>query len=110
MTDFRKICLPYCIQRQDDGRYIILNRNYKPIGFTTRTGQWLKYEDYPISLSLKITPTRASQLSGEYPPDLKFIFLYDDYTIPTTSKKHMTAYLKKLELLAKWHEDGDICQ
>jgi len=40
----RAIFLPYCIQRLEDGRYVVLNRNYKPLGF--RTTEFLRYEDY----------------------------------------------------------------
>ena len=49
--DFRKIYLPYCLLKHASGGYIVLNRNYKPIGFSTN--EYLIYEDYPIGGSLQ---------------------------------------------------------
>ncbi len=34
--DVRKIHLPYYLQKLDDGRFVILNRIYKPLGFQSR--------------------------------------------------------------------------
>ncbi len=34
-VDFRAISLPYVLQRQEDGSYLVLNRKYKAIGFLT---------------------------------------------------------------------------
>jgi hypothetical protein len=32
-SDFRAMFFPYCLQKQKDGRYVVLNREYKPVGF-----------------------------------------------------------------------------
>ena len=37
------VYMPYCLQRQEDERYAILNREYKPLGFITK--DWIKYDD-----------------------------------------------------------------
>ena len=34
-TDFRAVYFPYCIEKQADGTWVVLNRQYKPVGFNT---------------------------------------------------------------------------
>lgn len=98
--DFRAIFLPYCLEKQANGSYVILNRNYKPIGFNTTES--VVFAQYPISVKIPgIKPAVAAKLSISRGLDTKKIFLYDDQTVPTRSKKNMTAYLNKLEILAK---------
>jgi len=99
-TDFRSVYFPYCIQKQADGSWVVLNRQYKPVGFNT--GEYIKYEEFPVSAKLQgIGPAIANKLaySGEASGDR--IYLYNDGCIPTDSKTNMAAYLKKLEILAK---------
>jgi hypothetical protein len=96
----RAIFLPYCIQRLEDGRYVVLNRNYKPLGF--QTTEHLKYEDYPIPVRFKgLTAKKAATLSAKCSGDLDVIYLYDDGCIPTASAADMKRYLSRLEILAK---------
>jgi len=47
----RVVHLPYCIEKLKDGRYVVLNRNCKPLRFTSASR--VAYEDYPISVKLK---------------------------------------------------------
>lgn len=90
---------PYCLQKQPDGSYLILNRNYKPVGFNTR--DHLKYEDYPVAVRFaRLLGPTAAKLSVHGHADLDNIYLYDDGTIPTDSPANMAAYLKRLETLA----------
>lgn len=96
---FRRVFLPYCLDRQDDGRYAILNRLYKPVGFTTT--EFIAYADHPVLVGLRITEKRAAALSCHGSPDTKRIYLYNDETNPTRSAAHMTAYLSKLAKLAE---------
>lgn len=42
MTDFRASYLPYCLIRQADGRYAVVNRRYKPLGYIT--SDWVDYQ------------------------------------------------------------------
>jgi len=99
-SSVRWVHFPYCIQRQEDGRYAILNRDYKPLGFQTR--KHLKYEDYPILTKFKrLTKRTAARLSVKGSEDLEAIWLYDDANVPTKSAKNMKAYLERLEILAK---------
>lgn len=98
--EVRAVHLPYCIQRQPDGRYVILNRDYKPLGF--RTQERVEYGDYPVSVKLKgLTKRLAAQLSWEGSSDLDKIHLYDDGCVPTDSAKKMQAYMQRLSILAK---------
>jgi len=99
-NDFRAVFFPYCLEKQSDGRYVVLNRKYKPIGFKTRDK--VKYEDYPICVELKglgsITATKLSY-NGDSSTDI--IYLYNDGCVPTASAEHMKNYLRRLEILAK---------
>jgi hypothetical protein len=99
LGDFRAVFLPYCLQKQEDGRYAVLNREYKPVGFFTR--DWVKYEEHPVLVKLKgLTKAKAAKLSDKAETDLDSIFLYNDATNPVRSKANMRAYLAKLEILA----------
>ena len=98
VTDFRGICLPYCLQKQKDGSYVILNRNYKPIGFNT--SDWINYEDYPISLKMKLTKSTVQLLSIEGGVQGDSLYLYNDGTNPMDSTANMRLYMDKLSILA----------
>ena len=99
INDFRAIYMPYCLKRQSDGLYVVLNRGYKPIGFYT--DKHVNYEDYPICVKLKITAALAKKLSHKASDDLETIFLYDDGCVPIRNAANMNNYFKKLALLAK---------
>lgn len=99
--DFRSIFLPYCLKKQDNGTYIVLNRNYKPLGFYTR--EHVEYSDFPISVKIKgINPKTASKLSANCGTNTDTIYLYNDGTVPTHRKNHMETYLTKIASLAKY--------
>lgn len=100
LGDFRAVFLPYCLQKQEDGRYAVLNREYKPVGFYT--SDWVKYEEHPVLVKLKgLTKAKAVKLSDKGDADLDCIYLYNDATNPVRNKVNMRAYLTKLEMLAK---------
>ncbi|WP_416046711.1 hypothetical protein [Cupriavidus basilensis] len=105
LRDIRSTFLPYCVERQPDGRYAVLNREYKPVGFWTNA--YVTYADYPILVKIKgLTPKRASLISHDESSNTDLIFLYDDGCVPTESAAHMNAYLKRLAVLAKLEIDG----
>ncbi|WP_156000793.1 hypothetical protein [Thioalkalivibrio sp. ALJT] len=94
----RAVYFPYCIQKQEDGSWLLLNRNYKPVGFNT--GDWITYSDFPVSMKVKgLGPDTLRKLSchDEEPGDR--VYLYNDGTVPTGDAKAMAAYLKRLEIL-----------
>jgi len=95
--ELRYTHFPYCLKRLSDGRYIILNRNYKPLG--NQTGNFVTYETDPSVIAVKITPATAKKLSWKGEPDLNVIHLYNDGCIPTESAAHMASYCKRLGIL-----------
>ncbi|PID44074.1 MAG: hypothetical protein CSB48_02840 [Proteobacteria bacterium] len=97
-SDFRYTYLPYCLKKQKDGNYAVLNRNYKPLGFITR--DLIEYEKFPVLSSLPITKTLATKLSYKGDDNLDDIYLYNDGTNPLNSKADMDTYLKRIALLA----------
>ena len=100
LGDFRSVFMPYCLRKQGDGRYVVLNREYKPVGFFTN--EYVKYEEHPVAVRLKgIGPATAAKLSWKGSEDIDNIFLYNDGCIPTASAENMKQYLTKLQLLAK---------
>jgi len=100
LGDIRSVVMPYCIRKQEDGRYAVLNREYKPVGF--RTGEWVRYDQHPVLLEIKgLTPDIARQLSWEGKEDTDDIFLYNDGCVPTDNDKAMQAYLARLAILMR---------
>ncbi len=98
-SDVRRIFLPYCIKKLPDGRYVILNRRYKPLGFTTY--DYIVYESLPILVKLRgLRPSMAAKLSFKGDRNTEEIFLYNDGCVPTRNKNHMDAYLERLKILA----------
>ena len=105
LGDFRSVFFPYCLKKQEDGRYAVLNREYKPVGFFTR--EYITYANYPVLVKLKgLTAKKAAKLSWKGDEQTDEIFLYNDGCVPTHSKANMHAYLAKLELLAKLSVEG----
>lgn len=99
LGDFRSVFLPYCLKKQPDGRYAVLNREYKPVGFFTRSH--VAYEEFPVLVNIKgLTKAKAAKLSSSASQATDEIFLYNDGCVPTHSKEHMRAYLAKLEILS----------
>jgi hypothetical protein len=100
LRDARSVHLPYVINQLDDGRYVVLNREYKPIGFRTR--DHVDYSAYPIAVRFKqLTKATAQKLSFNGSEDLNRITLYNDGCIPTHSAANMEAYLARLAILAE---------
>jgi hypothetical protein len=92
---------PYCLSLQPDGSYVLLNRDYKPIGFQTR--EWVKYEAYPIQFKFtrKLSPATIRALSVDGKAVSGSIWLYSDGCIPFAGSKEATeAYMKRLDKLA----------
>jgi hypothetical protein len=100
LGDFRSIYMPYCLQKQEDGSYAVLNREYKPVGFNT--DDFIKYEEHPVTTSFKgIGPGVAKKLSYKGSDSTDIIYLYNDGCVPVHSTSNMNAYLKRLAILAK---------
>lgn len=90
----------YCLDRQADGSYVLLNRNYKPLGFMTE--EYVRYEDHPVGVKLKgLGPKVAAKISYRGDESLDRIYLYNDGCIPTDGAANMKAYLERLGTVMK---------
>ena len=99
IRDFRCVFLPYCLKKQPDGRYAVLNRQHKPLGFVTY--EHVFYEAYPILFKMRgLKPSVAAKLSFDGNANVDEIFLYNDGCVPTRKKKYMLKYLERLRTLA----------
>ena len=96
--DFRSIYMPYCIQQISDGRHVVLNRKYKPLGVTSNA--WVEYQNYAVKFK-GLTAKKAAKLSWEGSEDLARIFLYNDGCVPTENAEKMKAYQARLAILGK---------
>jgi hypothetical protein len=98
-TTYCAVFMPYCLELQDDGTYVVLNRNYKPLGFATKN--WTDYSAYPVGVSFdKMTQAKIEKLSIHGEARNGKIYLYADASAPNKSKRNMEIYLEKLALLS----------
>jgi hypothetical protein len=93
----RRVYWPYCIEQLAAGRYVLLNRLYKPLGIASSTF----IRDYsPWSFKLSITEADAQEMSWEGNDDVSRVYFYHDGTIPTDSRQKLAAYEARLTRLA----------
>lgn len=97
-ADARLIYLPYVLERLEDGRYVVLNRRYKPLGTTTMG--FVEYAPHAVRLK-GLGATTAAKLSWSGSADLDKIWLYSDGCVPTDSAANWDAYQQRLAALAK---------
>ena len=97
---FRWFFLPYCLHRQNDGRYAVLNRKYKPVGMCVT--DFVAYANHPCLVTMGgLTPELAAKVSCTSSASLERIYLYNDECVPDASAEHWTAYAARLQELAK---------
>jgi hypothetical protein len=96
--DVRSVHMPYCIKKQPDGRFLILNREYLPLGYTQH-GQ-ADINVFAVKIG-GLTKRVAALLSHDGNPDTDCIYLYDSSCIPTMSTANMRAYTERLARLAR---------
>ncbi|MFS2004635.1 hypothetical protein ACEN9F_13515 [Duganella sp. CT11-25] len=100
MRLFRQVHLPYVIQSLDDGRHIVLNRLYKPLGIDTN--EHLDYATEPSAMKIHgLTAAKARSLAHDGDADIEQIYLYDDGCTPDSSPANWAAYSKRLQILCK---------
>ena len=97
MKLFRKT-MPYCVKQLQDGTYVLLNRDYKPIGFTTM--EPVRYENHPIGHNINITAEIAAKISHKGDTDVKVIYLYGDKSVPTVNSENWDKYMARFEVLS----------
>ena len=97
-TSLYRIAFPYCLQKQSDGSYVVLSREYKPIGFST--DEFLDYGGYPIWIRFNgLKPKTIRKISVDGDPSDRAIYLYGDGSKPTQNKENMEDYLERLSVL-----------
>jgi hypothetical protein len=94
---------PYCLQKTTDGKWLILNRNYKPLG--TIAKEWVDYDSHPDRLAINsqtIAALRKLAINDipDKPDDPGLFFFYDDSSMPTESAADWNRYANILRLLA----------
>ena len=82
--------MPYCLDRQEDGTWVFLNRDYKPLAHP----KGIKIPGLGIKNARKKLAWNPEEEGGDR------IYLYNDGCIPTRSKEFMDTYLEKLGWLA----------
>lgn len=96
-----RIHFPYCLQPLADGRAILLNRRYKPLG--VHSTEWVEYESHPSTFKLTLDAETAAKLSweGKAPAPGEPIWLYRDACAPRESSQNLKAYLERLAILMR---------
>lgn len=94
--------LPYCLQKTTDGSWLLLNRNYKPLG--TVGTEHVDYDNHPDRLkihhkTISALQQHATGVIPDQPGDLGLFFLYDDGCMPTESAAHWSRYSAILQIL-----------
>ncbi len=95
--EFRRVFLPYCIERVGDHGHVVLNRLYKPLGM--RTDVHVDYAPHAVRFRA-LGPTRAELLSHARSQNTDRIHLYADTSAPTRSQEDWDAYQRRLQMLA----------
>ena len=90
--------LPYCIMHIDNDRYIILNRNYKPLGQTSF--DYVDYKKHPSVIHIKITEKQAKKLSYDGLIKSDCIYFYDNSDTVLRNPQAFNDYVARLKLLA----------
>lgn len=96
LANFRWVFLPYCLDEQDDGRWAVLNRDYKPLGMLT--GEYVDYDGHSLWLRGVTAPREARARRRQQVP--RRIYLYDDGCPPDSSPEAWASYAAKLRRLA----------
>lgn len=97
---------PYCLDQLKDGRYVLLNRNYKPVGFML--DKFVTYEDYPVGVRIKgLTAKVAATIDCKGRDNTTRMYLYNDGCIPTDHPEDMKAYMDRLAIVMKLRIDDD---
>ena len=104
MTQVRCTHFIYCIQQVIPGWFVILNREYKPLGYLGH--KWVDYRDYMVRIR-GLGPAKAKRLSYKGSTDLDFITLYNDGCVPTQDPEYESEYLKRLSILLHLKIDED---
>jgi hypothetical protein len=95
MTDVRWQFLPYAVIKQPSGKYVIVNRRYKPIG-TIDNSVWYDYERYAVHL--KLTTAKRKKIAYSENEKEGVFWLYGGSAAPV-DKQRKDEYFKRLSVL-----------
>jgi hypothetical protein len=99
-TLLMRVVLPYCLQRQADGRYAVLNRRYQPIGTHLHSTDALDLAARGHLLQLApIDAHTAARLSAYGKPETDCIYLYASGHHPLNDPIQWAAYCARLHTL-----------
>lgn len=107
--NFRWIYLPYCLQQLGPDLWVVLNRQYKPLGISKK--DWVDYALHAVKM--KITPATIKKVAEKVvvPKEGEFtgkqaLYLYGDGSVPTRSAEHWNNYQARLKALANIKTEG----
>lgn len=84
-----KILMPYCLMPLGNGRIIVLNRKYEPLGLSA--GKYWKDYDQATLDCLSLEGADLEMPRGGCTPE-EFGWFYNDATSPYRSAKHLMNY------------------
>lgn len=98
----KTVYFPYALRKQPDGRWVVLNRYYRPVGINV--AEPVELDKYPVSVELpELDEATLQRLSHDGDIEHDTIYLYNDGSVPTMGPEYMEAYLKRLEILLRLH-------
>lgn len=97
LTGVRETLLPYCLQRQEDGRCFVLNRNHQPICHLNNARTEVRHK-----FCLKGLGPATQRKLCVHGVGGDRIYLYNDGCIPTASRDNWDKYQHKLAILARF--------
>ena len=95
----------YALVRCGDGRWLLLNRRYKP--YLAGSREWVDY-DLCDGIRVWLTDRHLRQVDGgnvRYRSGDGMVWLYHDGTSPNLNPAHYAAYLQRLAALDLFEEE-----
>lgn len=90
-----KHCLPYAVADLGNNTYILLNRNYKPVGFDGADRVAYLTPEFTYALFAGPVDLVFTDVNGQ-----RFAWLYNDETAPNKGETALLNYTKRLESFA----------
>jgi len=92
----------YALTVCSDGRWLLLNRRYKPFGVGASASSWYPY-DSCIGIRAWLRERDLKKLDGgstRYRPGDSMIWLFNDATDPRLGGAYLRAYQERLSILS----------
>lgn len=95
---------PYCIQKTADGKWLVLNRSYKPLGVVSK--DWVDYDSHPDRVPLDHRSVAALTRIAVYEMDDEegnpvTIFFYKDGQRIADTDEGWSTYAAVLQVLGQ---------